>query len=161
SAMAWWLEAGVDVAVQEEARDWLKPAAPARPTIVEAAPNVAEPSADTLADLQSWLASSATLPLARTAARRILPHGPEQAAGMLLSDRPTLEDAASGQPIRGESWALTRRMRAASGMSADEAYSASLARFQPPGARTGEADRQECAETARRPVRPVRPKGRS
>src|SRR4051794_1265057 len=25
SAMAWWLEAGVDVAVQEEARDWLKP----------------------------------------------------------------------------------------------------------------------------------------
>src|SRR6059058_99044 len=87
SAMAWWLEAGVDVAVQEEARDWLKPAAPARPTIVEAAPNVAEPSADTLADLQSWLASSATLPLAKTAARRILPHGPEQAAVMLLSDR--------------------------------------------------------------------------
>src|SRR5207253_10123163 len=155
SAMAWWLEAGVDVAVQEEARDWLKPAAPARPTIVEAAPNVAEPSADTLADLQSWLASSATLPLARTAARRILPHGPEQAAVMLLSDRPTLEDAASGQPIGGESWALTRRMLAAIGISADEAYSASLACFEAPGARMSEKDRQACAEIARRHIRLV------
>ncbi len=31
SALAWWLEAGVDVAVQEEPRDWLKPAPPKRP----------------------------------------------------------------------------------------------------------------------------------
>ena len=26
SALAWWLEAGVDIAVQEQPRDWLKPA---------------------------------------------------------------------------------------------------------------------------------------
>ena len=26
SALAWWLEAGVDVAVQEEPRNWLRPA---------------------------------------------------------------------------------------------------------------------------------------
>ena len=39
SALAWWLEAGVDVAVQEQARDWLKPAAP-RPQ-AEAAPETA------------------------------------------------------------------------------------------------------------------------
>ena len=25
SALTWWLDAGVDVAVQEEPRDWLKP----------------------------------------------------------------------------------------------------------------------------------------
>src|SRR4030095_7727173 len=28
SALAWWLDAGVDIAVQEQPRDWLKPPAP-------------------------------------------------------------------------------------------------------------------------------------
>ena len=34
SALAWWLEAGVDIAVQEEPRDWLRPTPPLskRPT---------------------------------------------------------------------------------------------------------------------------------
>src|SRR6059058_6031959 len=66
SALAWWLEAGVDVAVQEEARDWLTPARPRDEAKPPAAPvaNVAEPDAETLAALQSWLASSAQVPLA-------------------------------------------------------------------------------------------------
>lgn len=157
SALAWWLEAGVDVAVQEDARDWLRPASPQRPATPQPAPNVAEPSAETLADLQSWLASSANLPLAAVAAKRILPHGPENAAVMLLSDRPTLEDAAAGQPIGGDSWALTRRMLAAIGISTDEAYSASLACFHAPGARMSEQDRAACAEIARRHIRLVQP----
>ena len=61
SALAWWLEAGVDVAVQEEPRDWLKPAPPrsAAPTAEPAPqPNIAPPSHETLAELQGWLASS-------------------------------------------------------------------------------------------------------
>src|SRR4051812_3722947 len=157
SALGWWIEAGVDVAVQEDARDWLRPA-PAVAAAVEALPNIAEPSAETLADLQSWLASSANLPLAAIAARRILPHGPERAAVMLLSDRPTLEDAAAGQPIGGESWALTRRMLAAIGIAADEAYSASLACFEAPGTRMSDKDRQTCAEIARKHIRLVQPK---
>ena len=76
---------------------------------------------------------------------------------MLLSDRPTLEDATAGQPIGGESWALTQRMLAAIGISADEAYSASLACFHAPGARMSESDRKACAEIARRHIRLVRP----
>ena len=56
SALAWWLEAGVDIAVQEEPRNWLKPASPrtqpktADPPLAE--PNVAPPSHETLAALQ-------------------------------------------------------------------------------------------------------------
>ena len=55
SALAWWLEAGVDVAIQEEPRNWLKAAAsratsacrePAEP------PNIVQPSHETLAELQ-------------------------------------------------------------------------------------------------------------
>src|SRR5205085_1430529 len=62
SALAWWLEAGVDVALQEQPRDWLKavakPQAKVAPTPA-AAPNIAQPAHETLAELQDWLASSA------------------------------------------------------------------------------------------------------
>ena len=119
NALAWWLEAGVDVAVQEEPRDWLN-RTPLKPQAAEPAPppNVVEPSHETLPALQEWLASSAQLPLASATARRILPHGPENAAVMLLSDAPSLEDFAAGQPIGGEAWELAKRMLAAIGISA-------------------------------------------
>ena len=54
SALTWWLEAGVDVAIQEEPRNWLKPA-PARKaaTAEPPPPNIARPSHETLAELQA------------------------------------------------------------------------------------------------------------
>ena len=159
SALAWWLDAGVDVAIQEQPRDWLKPApSRAAPTTTEpaATSNVHEPSAETLADLHTWLASSAQLPLATTA-RRILPHGPQDAAIMLLSDAPALEDFTAGQPIGGDAWLLAQRMLAAIGLAPDQAYSASLSCFHAPGTRMTEADREACAEIARQHVRLVKP----
>jgi uracil-DNA glycosylase family 4 len=158
SALAWWLEAGVDVAVQEQPRDWLKPAPPR--TAVPTAPpetNLVQPSQETLGELQQWLASSVTLPLAATAAKRVLPHGPEEPAIMLLSDAPTLEDAAAGQPIGGAAWELARRMLAAIGLKAEDAYSASLSCFSAPGFRMSEKDRAECAEIARQHIRLAKP----
>ena len=105
SALAWWLEAGVDVAIQEEPRNWLKPAPTSKPraTAIEPAPppNVTQPGHETLAELQQWLASSAHLPLASATARRIMPHGPENAAIMLL------ERSADAGGFRG--WAADRR----------------------------------------------------
>jgi len=160
SALAWWLEAGVDLAVQEEPRDWLKPVQKASLSAPAPAPvvNVAEPSHETLEALQQWLSSSVQLPLAGPAAKRVLPHGPEEAAIMLLSDAPTVEDAAAGQPIGGEAWELTKRMLGAIGISPDEAYSASLTCFQTPGARLSPQDREACAEIARQHIRLARPK---
>jgi uracil-DNA glycosylase len=159
SALAWWLEAGVDVAVQEEPRDWLKPAAPKpQAQVSEPPPNVAQPTHETLAELQDWLASSAQLPLASSAARRIMPQGPENAAIMLLTEAPTLEDFAAGQPIGGESWELAKRMLAAIKIPADEAYSASLSCFHVPGAKMSPADREGCAEIARRHIQLAKPK---
>jgi uracil-DNA glycosylase len=159
SALAWWLEAGVDVAVQEEPRDWLKPAAPKpQAQVSEPPPNVAQPTHETLAELQDWLASSAQLPLASSTARRIMPQGPENAAIMLLTEAPTLEDFAAGQPIGGESWELAKRMLAAIKIPADEAYSASLSCFHVPGAKMSPADREACAEIARRHIQLAKPK---
>jgi DNA polymerase len=159
SALAWWLEAGVDVAVQEDPRDWLRPAPPRREAVPEPAPqtNLLQPSQETLAELQQWLAGSAQLPLAASASKRVLPHGPENAPVMLLSDSPALEDAAARQPIGGDAWALTGRMLAAIGIAADQAYSASLSCFHAPGSRMSEPDRQACAEIARRHIALARP----
>jgi uracil-DNA glycosylase family 4 len=159
SALTWWLDAGVDVAVQEEPRNWLQPSNPVSRTQEPApAPNVVEPSHETLAELTEWLASSTHLPLASATARRIMPHGPENPAIMLLSDGLTLEDSMAAQPIGGESWELAKRMLAAIRIPADQAYSASLSCFYTPGSRMTAEDREACAEIARRHIRLVKPK---
>jgi DNA polymerase len=160
SALTWWLEAGVDVAVQEEPRDWLRPAPPPSKRFAGPVPeqNIARPSQETLAELRDWLASTVQLPLAGPGAKRVLPHGPENAAVMLLSDSPSLEDAAAGQPIGGESWQLAQRMLAAIGIKVEEAYSASLSCFHTPGSRMSPADREACAEIARRHIALAKPK---
>lgn len=160
SALAWWLAAGVDIAVQEEPRDWLRPivARPKPSPEADPAPNVAPPSQETLAELQQWLASSISLPLAGPSAKRVLPHGPEEPAVMLLTDAPTVEDAAAGQPIGGEAWRMTERMLAAIGIPADAAYSASLSCFSAPGSRMSAKDREACAEIARQHIRLARPR---
>ncbi len=162
SMLAWWLEAGVDVAIQEKPRDWLKPAEKraliAAPASTAPEQNVAPPSHDTLADLQQWLASSTLLPLASATARRIMPTGPENAAIMLLSEAPTLEDFAAGQPIGGASWELAKRMLAAIKIPSDQAYNASLSCLHVPGARMGAKDRAACAEIARTHIRLAKPK---
>jgi DNA polymerase len=162
SALAWWLEAGVDVAVQEEPRDWLKPPSPKTPSkqpLEQAAvANVSQPTHETLAELQQWLANTTQLPLASATARRIMPHGAEDAAIMLLSEAPTLEDFASGQPIGGESWELTKRMLAAIKIPVEQAYSASLSCFHVPGARMSSADREACAEIARHHIKLAKPR---
>ena len=161
SALAWWLEAGVDVAVQEEPRDWLKPAPPrsAAPTAEPAPqPNIAPPSHETLAELQGWLASSMQLPLVSATARRVLPSGPENAAIMLLSEAPTMDDFAAGQPIGGEAWALTKRMLAAIKIPAEQAYSANLSCLHLPGTKMSPEEREACAEIARRHIQLAKPK---
>ena len=160
SALAWWLEAGVDIAVQEEPRDWLKPSAPRSSPAAEPPPqsNLVQPSQETLAELQQWLSSSVQLPLAGPGAKRVLPHGPEDAAVMLLSDSPAIEDATAGKPIGGDAWSLAERMLAAIGIAADQAYSASLSCFHSPGARMSPSDREACAEIAKRHIALARPK---
>jgi len=160
NALAWWLEAGVDVAIQEEPRDWLSPASPRSRPSPDAAPvaNVVEPSHETLSELQEWLASSAALPLASATAKRILPHGPGNAAVMLLSDSPSLEDLGAGQPIGGAAWELAKKMLAAINISPDDAYSASLSCFNSPGVRMTREERAACAEIAKKHIALAKPK---
>ena len=162
SALAWWLDAGVDVAIQEEPRDWLKvPAPKASPKTASepgAVPNIARPTHETLAELQDWLASSMQLPLASPTAKRVMPQGPEDAAIMLLTDVPTFEDYTAGQPIGGDAWELAKRMLASIRIPAEQAYTAPLNCVHVPGAKMSPADREACAQIARRHIQLAKPK---
>jgi len=146
STLGWWLEAGVDVAVAENPRNWLerKPEPPnVRPPSAEAVSQALE----TLDLFRDWLEKSPALPLAEIGSKRVLPHGAEGAPVMLIAEMPTGEDAAEGRPIAGEAWKLTERMLAAIGIDAAEAYSASLSCFHSPGTRMSP---DELAELYRR-----------
>lgn len=161
SALAWWLEAGVDVAVQDEPRNRLKPTPKAKPAPAAdplPPPNIAPPSHETLAELQSWLSSSMQLPLASPSSKRVMPHGAEDAEVMLLTDSPALEDLTAGQPIGGEAWELAKRMLAAIKIAPERAYAATLNCIHSPGGKLSPADREACAEIARKHIKLAKPK---
>ena len=165
SALGWWLDAGVDFAVQEEPRDWLKPAPRADPApsghnetkaVAEAgAANIRIPDPKTVEALKDWLATGADIPMAKGAGRRALPHGPEQAEIMLLCEAPGGNE--SDRPIAGDAWQLTERMLAAIGFTPDQAYSASLSCVHVPGKKMSPSERALCAEIARRHIRLAAP----
>jgi uracil-DNA glycosylase len=154
SLITWWQEAGVDVAVGESPRGWLRGSEPAVPIV---APAVApgEKPAD-LAAFQAWLSAASGLPMDRPGATRVAPQGKAGAKVMLLSDLPQREDAAEGKPIGGDSWQLTERMLAAIGIAAEESYVASLSCFHAPGARFN-GDLEACAVIARDHIRLAKP----
>jgi len=158
SALGWWLQAGVDVAVTENPRNWLK--APVSPP-----PNVRQPSAlavsqalETLHLFRDWLSNAPTLPLASAGTARILPQGQESAPVMLVAEMPAREDAAEGRPIGGEAWELMAKMLAAAGLPAEEAYTATLSCFHAPGAKMRAEELAECAGIARQHVTLAKPK---
>lgn len=155
AALAWWIEAGVDIAVSETPRNWLA-GAPA----LAAAPLPPVQSSETvyedLGAFRHWLGNQPGLPLDRAGAKRVLPHGVEHAEIMFLSEAPGRDDG--DQPIGGEAWALVVRMLAAIGFTPEQAYSASLACFDAPGTKMSASEIEACADIARKHIALVKPK---
>jgi DNA polymerase len=159
SVLGWWLEAGVDVAIQEQPRAWLGAAtAPATEALAIDAPSTAQELPVTLDAFRTWLGEAPSLPLANGNSRRVLPVGIESAEVMLISDMPSPEEVAEGQPIAGQAWDLTERMLAAIGFSTEQAYVASLSCFHSPGARLTGQELETCAAIARRHIALAKPK---
>jgi DNA polymerase len=156
SALRWWLEAGVDVAIQEEPRNWFERKPAPQPGNEQLEP-IAEPLPDTLDAFQNWLSTSPDAPLSATRSKPVLPQGAEGAEVMLLFDPPTREELASASPIGGQAAELMERMLAAIGMTG-RAYFANLACFHSPGGRLSPKQVEECAEAARKHVALARPK---
>ena len=154
SALRWWLEAGVDVAVQESPRNWLERAL----DTAEAAPPAEQaPLPRSLDEFRAWLTGSPDAPFASASSKPVVPQGAEGAEVMILADTPGRDDLASGRPIGGEPAELMERMLVAIGMSG-QAYLANLACFHSPAARLTSKQAEECAAAARQHVALVRPK---
>ena len=160
SVLGWWIEAGVDVAVQDAPRAWFGASTSAPPVEVPSAEIAQQPPAlpESLEAFRTWLGDSPSLPLATSNARRALPKGAEAAEVMLLADMPTPDDIAEGQPISGTAWELTERMLAAIGFTAEQAYVGSLTCFHSPGTRLSGSDLEACAAIARRHIALAKPK---
>ncbi len=153
SALRWWLESGVDIAVQESPRNWLE-RSPGPP---EPAPKQPGDLPGTLDAFREWLASSADAPLASPRSKAVLPQGLAEAEVMVLAEPPTREELASGTPIGGEAAQLLRKMLEAIAM-AESAYVANLACFAAPPGRLSGRQLEQCADAARRHVALARPK---
>ncbi len=174
SLLGWWLEAGVDVAISEEPRNWLVRSTPASSVPLAAgtrtsanpeAPLASNPAAsvdaalpDTLEAFHAWLRQSSDLPLFRAGAARALPHGSAEAEIMLVLGPPSSDDADAGRPLGGDAWTLATRMLAAIGLSPEQAYVAALTCFPSPLSRLGAADADNCAQGMRRHIALAAPK---
>jgi DNA polymerase len=161
SVLGWWIEAGVDVAIQEKPRAWLGETATHVPVSAPEPIPASVPEQEIPTSLEAfrgWLGDSRSLPLTPPTARRVLPKGIEAAEVMLLADMPTPEDLADDQPIGGEAWELSQRMLAAIGFDAEQAYVATMTCSHSPGTRLAGADLETCAAIARRHVALAKPK---
>lgn len=156
SLLDWWRESGVDHAVGEQPRDWLRRVAvPATPATAPLGAATAKPQH--LAEFQAWLATATGLPMDRAGSVRIAPIGAEQAPVMVLGDLPDRDEAATGKPFGGDAAQLLDRMLNAIGFDSDGAYQASLSCFHAPGARIARDEVDKCAEIARDHIRLARP----
>jgi uracil-DNA glycosylase len=153
SALRWWLEAGVDVATQDEPRNWLE-----RTPEVRTLDRTHEPAPlpSTLEAFRQWLAGP-DAPLASARSKPVLPVGAEAAEVMLLCEPPTRDELASGQPIGGEAAVLMERMLKAIDLDG-KAYSANLACFHSPASRLSDKELELCASAARHHVALAQPK---
>lgn len=150
SALQWWLEAGVDVMIDEAPRDWLRPEIKAPPPPAPAPTEAREERLPDQLDLfQAWLRDSGTLPYASPSAPRVCPSGDPASGLMIMVDMPATEDCRDGALLSGDAGRLFDRMMAAIGRDRGSLYLAALSCFRSPDGRfTSETGRQ-CAKIAR------------
>jgi DNA polymerase len=163
--LAFYVEAGVDTAIGEEARNWLeadqapaparvpqvRAAEPApRPTPAPAAKPIAPPAPDaavmaareaarsaaSLDELRSILDGFEGCGLKASASRLVFADGTPKSRLMLVGEAPGAEEDRQGLPFVGRSGQLLDRMLAAIGLDRTKVYIANIVPWRPPGNRT-------------------------
>lgn len=160
--LAWYLEMGVDVAVDETPTNRLEPGAtdrqvpaavPARTLTgrpAAAAANPTVPAFDETAQAARTIAQSATsldelrerldefdgCNLKLTATQLVFADGNPAARVMLVGEAPGREEDLQGLPFVGRSGQLLDRMLAAIGLDRSSVYIANVVPWRPPGNRT-------------------------
>jgi len=158
SALEWWRDAGVDMLVEDEARDWLARTPPPA-QLAEAPPAVAEPVVevlpDTLEGFVAWRLGD-TAPEAGWMTPRLAPTGPADAEWVLVTDVPEVED--SNLLLSGPAGRLLDKMLAAIGQSRESVYLLPLAWARPVTGRIAPDDEARLLELARHHLTLLGPK---
>ena len=158
SALEWWSDAGVEMLVEDEARDWLAriaPPAPAVTTETAVTAPAAEALPDTLAAFVEWRLGEAA-PEAGWHALRLAPTGPADAEWVLVTDVPEAED--SDTLLSGAAGRLLDRMLAAVGQSRESVYLLPLAWARPLTGRIAPDEEARLLELARHHLTLLGPK---
>lgn len=158
SALQWWADAGVDVLVDEEPRNWLKPKRKVDALQMEGEPPILDELPDQLELFHAYLRESDSLAFAAPSAPRVCPSGDPVSGLMMITDMPAADDCAAGALLSGEVGRLFDRMLAAIGRDRSSIYLASLSCLRSPtGSFTGETATQ-CSTLARHHIGLVNPK---
>jgi uracil-DNA glycosylase family 4 len=161
-ALRWWIEAGVDIALDETPHDrFAESAAPRPPKVVPApaavappvrssaaAPAVAPPDeaarsateaarqARTLDELRAALEAFQGCGLKATATRLVFADGAPDARIMLVGEAPGADEDRIGRPFVGRAGQLLDRMLGSIGLDRTKVYIANVVPWRPPGNRT-------------------------
>lgn len=154
----WWADAGVDVLVDEQPRDWLRPKAKAPPPAAAPPPAQADALPGQLDLFQAYLRESEALAFASPSAPRVCPSGDPASGLMMMIDMPAGEDCASGTLLSGEAGRLFDRMLAAIGRNRGSIYLASLSCLRSPDGRFTSQTSTQCATLARHHIGLAAPK---
>lgn len=132
STLDWWHEAGVDVLVDDQPRDWLTPEIVVPPTPI--APTKAEPASlpATLSAFLGWRAG-ADAPEAAWAGACVAASGPDTPALMVLVDCPDRGDDTG--LLSGRAGQLFDRMLAAIGLTRADVHLAAVCTKRPTSGR--------------------------
>ncbi|WP_221230960.1 uracil-DNA glycosylase [Sphingobium subterraneum] len=130
--MAWWSLAGVDAAVADEPRDWLRPLPRPVPPLAVAVPS-ASALPTTLDAFHAYLAQSPDITEARWPGRRVLPSGSPTPRLMVIVDVPDAGDGDSTALLQNDNRQLVDGMVRAIGIQSADVYFCSLGLVRPAG----------------------------
>jgi DNA polymerase len=182
SLLAFWVDAGVDAAVHDQAPDRTAappprqaepasvvtvrpPPAPASPRPSIAPPPSARPAAlraaaeaDDLVALEAAIAAFDGCPLKAGARRAVFARGDPAAPIMAIGEGPGAEEDIQGLPFVGRAGKLLDRMLTAAGL-ADQVFITNTVFWRPPGNRTPTPEEQAvCEPFLHRAIEIVRPR---
>jgi uracil-DNA glycosylase family 4 len=160
-ALRWWIEAGVDIALDETPHDrFAESAAPPPPKAVAASAAVAPPprssaaaavappdeaarsaaeaarAARTLDELRAALGVFQGCGLKATATQLVFADGAPDARIMLVGEAPGADEDRIGRPFVGRAGQLLDRMLGSIGLDRTKVYIANVVPWRPPGNRT-------------------------
>jgi len=165
SILDWWHDAGVDLLVEDEPRDWSAPEPVRAPRVMPGQPPAAPPLTtsvaslpDTLEAFLAWRLSDAA-PEASWDGISLTATGPADAALMVLVDCPDRDDGDAGQILSGAPGRLFDRMLAAMGLSRETVHIASVCARRPIAGRTPAGLETRLAEIALHHVALIAPRG--